>query len=279
MTSDGNGRGMHRAAEQGFAQAADDYVRGRPGYPPEVRDWLTGTLGLGTGTTVLDLGAGTGKFTTLLAATGARVIAVEPVAQMREKLVRAAPDVLALNGTAEAIPLEDASVDAVVSATAFHWFATRAALAEMHRVLRPGGVLGLVWNVRDTRVEWVARLDTIVESRVEGSPRFHTGEWRRAFPFDGFTPLEERRVAHAHTGPVDDVIVNRVRSSSVMSGMAPQEWAAVERTLRRLVEEELGLGGNAVVAMPYVTAMYHARKSGDASRAPHDGEPVRRLRE
>ena len=106
-------------------------------------------MGLGSGRRVLDLGAGTGKFTKYLLATGAEVVAVEPVVAMRERLTAAFPRVRALSGQAEAIPLGDATVDAVVCAQAFHWFATPAALAEIVRVLRPGGQLGLIWNVRD----------------------------------------------------------------------------------------------------------------------------------
>ena len=137
------------AAAQGFETGASAYERGRPDYPDEVAGWLTDTLRLGPGKTVLDLGAGTGKFTRYLTATGAAVIAVEPVDGMRAKLVAAMPQVQALAGMAETIPLPDATVDAVVCAQAFHWFASKAALAEMSRVLKPGGRFGLIWNMRD----------------------------------------------------------------------------------------------------------------------------------
>jgi SAM-dependent methyltransferase len=252
--------GVHRAAAEGFSNAADSYGKGRPDYPPALDSWLAEELGVGPGRTVVDVGAGTGKFTTRLVASGARVIAIEPVAKMREKLALSAPEAEVLDGSAEAIPLASASVDAIVCATAFHWFATRKALAEMHRVLKPGGMLGLVWNVRDTTVEWVARLDAIIESRVDGTPRFYTGEWRAPFPFDGFTPLQERRLAHAHTGAVEDVIINRVRSSSVMSSMPPLQWAQIERELRALIENEPTLAGEAVVTVPYVTLAFNTKK-------------------
>ncbi len=103
---------IHQAAAQGFASQADTYARGRPEYPAEIDTWLRGTLGLSAGRTVLDLGAGTGRFTRRLVETGATVIAVEPVAQMRAQLAVALPSVQALEGSAEAIPLPDASVDA-----------------------------------------------------------------------------------------------------------------------------------------------------------------------
>jgi len=132
---------IHHAAADGYPVTADNYVRGRPDYAPELVGWLRDFIGLGPGKTVIDLGAGTGKFTPRLVATGARVVAVEPVAEMRAKLVAAVSNVAALEGTAEAIPRPDASVDAVVCAQSFHWFATRAALAEIHRVLKPGGAV------------------------------------------------------------------------------------------------------------------------------------------
>lgn len=124
---------IHHAAADGYKTGADTYVRGRPDYPPQVADWLTGTLGLDDDKTVIDLGAGTGKFTGRLVATGAQVIAVEPVPQMLEKLSAAYPGVLAVSGTATDLPVPDASVDVVVCAQAFHWFASPAALTEIAR--------------------------------------------------------------------------------------------------------------------------------------------------
>jgi SAM-dependent methyltransferase len=119
---------IHPSAAQGFAAAAEAYVRGRPSYPEALSGWLTGALALGPGSACVDLGAGTGKFTRLLARTGAAVTAVEPVAEMRRELAAALPEVTALEGAAEALPLADASVDAVVCAQAFHWFANDRAL-------------------------------------------------------------------------------------------------------------------------------------------------------
>ncbi|WP_439814784.1 class I SAM-dependent methyltransferase [Zavarzinia sp. CC-PAN008] len=143
---------IHTEAARGFQQGAEAYARGRPGYPAEADVWLTCDLGLGPGSTVVELGAGTGKFTTRLVATGATVIAVEPVAAMRAQLAASAPAARILDGTAEAIPLPDASANVVVCAQSFHWFATPVAVAEIARVLKPGGQLGLIWNTRDDRV-------------------------------------------------------------------------------------------------------------------------------
>ncbi|MDH5334239.1 MAG: class I SAM-dependent methyltransferase, partial [Thermoleophilia bacterium] len=142
---------VHRDERRGratsFAEVADAYERGRPGYPGEAVAWLVGE----PPRDVVDLGAGTGKLTRSLVAAGHRVTAVEPLPEMLERLRVAAPEAAAVPGTAEAIPLPDASADVVVSAQAFHWFDHDAALPESVRVLRPGGWLALVWNIRDDR--------------------------------------------------------------------------------------------------------------------------------
>lgn len=141
-----------------FGSEAAAYERGRPSYPPEAIDWL-----LPPGARdVLDLGAGTGKLTTRLVERGLDVVAVDPIAEMLELLSSALPDTPALLGTAEQIPLPDNSVDAVLVAQAWHWFDPEQAVAEVARVLRPGGRLGLVWNTRDERSGWVKDLGRII---------------------------------------------------------------------------------------------------------------------
>ena len=121
------------------------YERARPDYPPEAIAWLAQALDLRAGRTVVDLAAGSGKLTRPLAVLGCEVIAIEPVAEMRAAI---GPTARALDGTAEAMPLPDDSADAVTVGQAFHWFDGPAALAEIERVLRPGGALALVWNRR-----------------------------------------------------------------------------------------------------------------------------------
>lgn len=148
-------------ATRGFA-AAGVYERGRPGYPAAAVQRMVERLELRPGRTVLDLAAGTGKLTRLLVPTGANVIAVEPLLEMRAELERRVPRVAALAGTAERIPLDDAYVDAVTVASAFHWFDAERALREIRRVLRPGGGVALLWNARDERDPVQAALTGIV---------------------------------------------------------------------------------------------------------------------
>jgi SAM-dependent methyltransferase len=154
VNRDPNVRGPYTA----FADVAGAYERGRPGYPADAVRWLTGTEPCD----VVDLGAGTGKLTRALVELGHRVIAVEPLAEMRAQLEAAVPGVRAVAGAAESMPLADASADVVASAQAFHWFDHDDALPEIARVLRPGGRLALVWNSRDDRDPWMARLSAII---------------------------------------------------------------------------------------------------------------------
>ncbi len=141
-----------RDATTRFGDRVDDYVRHRPGYPPALADCLRKECGLGSGTLVADVGSGTGKLTELLLAAGARVIAVEPNAGMREaaeRLLGGFPGFRSVDGTAEATGLEPGSVDLVSAAQAFHWFDQAAARGEFARILKPGGSVALVWNERD----------------------------------------------------------------------------------------------------------------------------------
>jgi len=131
--------------ELSFDLVADEYERTRPSYPPALLD----AVPLDADAAVLDLGAGTGKLTRVLAARYSVVTAVEPLANMRAMLQRVVPDVTALAGSAEQIPLEDRSVDGVFAAQAFHWFDKSLAVPEIARVLRPGGVFAIVWNEDD----------------------------------------------------------------------------------------------------------------------------------
>lgn len=177
MSASGNPGGTAREPgrdrrARSFGEVADAYERGRPGYPADAVAWILGTRPL----RVLDLGAGTGKLTQALAAAGHEVVAVEPLAQMRELLQRSLPSVEVLDGRAESLPLADASVDAVTVAAAFHWFDAGPALEEIARVLRPPGVLALLGNVSDVSVPWVAALRQILGAPAIENP----GHWPSA---------------------------------------------------------------------------------------------------
>jgi SAM-dependent methyltransferase len=145
-----------------FGAQAGAYEIGRPEYPFEAVAWMLESMPAGS-RRIADVGAGTGKLTRVLVkAPDAEVVAIDPDPDMLSTLRGAVPGVPTFVGTAEALPLPDASVDAIVLGQAWHWVEPVAASAEVGRVLRPGGVLGLIWNIRDDRTDWVRRLTEIM---------------------------------------------------------------------------------------------------------------------
>lgn len=247
---------MHEAAAKGFAREAHAYARGRPEYPPALDQWLRDELRLDETRTVVDLGAGTGKFTRRLIPSGANILAVEPVQEMLTQLTWAVPTVAARSGTAENIPVNDNAVDAVVCAQAFHWFATDSALREIRRILRPGGYLGLIWNVRDESVDWSAAMTSIMAPYEGTAPRYRSGQWRKVFPAEGFSPLQERRFPNGHTGPPERVIVDRVLSVSFIAALPRPTQYVVAARLRELIATTPELSGREEVTVPYQTVAY-----------------------
>ena len=245
---------IHDAAKA-FDGAAGAYERGRPSYPAEAVAWMAEHLPLGPGHTVVDLAAGTGKFTRLLVPLGATVLAVEPVAGMRAALVAALSGVEAVDGTAESMPLDDGSVDAVTAAQAFHWFDGPRALAEIHRVLRPGGGLGLIWNGRDLEQLLQRRLDAVIRRYRGAAPSHDSGKWRQAFEqTDLFDQFERFEVPWTHQLD-EDSAVDRAMSTSVIAALPDDERGRVAREVRDIVAD-----APHPVAMRYVTQVYVCNK-------------------
>jgi SAM-dependent methyltransferase len=251
---------VHHSAAVGFSVSAETYVRGRPEYPVEADAWLANDLGLRGDRTALDLGAGTGKFTKRLLATGANVCAVDPVPAMLERLKLQHADLDVRAGSAEAIPFGDSAFDAVVCAQSFHWFATDEAMVEIHRVLKPGGRLGLIWNVRDESIEWVAALTRIIEPFEGDTPRYRTQKWRRVFPEDGFGPLCERKFLYEHKGSAERVIVDRILSVSFIAALDAGAQNYVVSQVRELIAATPELRGKSEVKFPYETVVLNCTK-------------------
>lgn len=252
--------GIHNAAQVGFSSQADTYTQGRPDYPEALSTWLTHTLGIAAHSSVVDLGAGTGKFTRLLRPLTDQLLAVEPVEPMRQQFAHSHPDTPVVHGTAEALPLVDASVDVLVCAQAFHWFANQPALAQIHRVLKPGGRLGLVWNVRDESVDWVAEITRIITPYEGDTPRFHTGDWRLPFKGEYFAQPELTCFNYTHAGDAETVIMKRFLSVSFIAALPEADKAVVSEQLRELIQTHPALRGRETIEFPYQTQAYLCRR-------------------
>jgi SAM-dependent methyltransferase len=234
-----------------FGEAAAAYERGRPPYPPEAVDWL-----LPPGPPrVVDLGAGTGKLTRQLVDRGADVVAVEPSDGMRRQLRQGLPGVRALAGSAEQIPVGDGSADVVLVAQAWHWVDVERAVPEVARVLAPGGRLGLLWNIRDEREDWAARLGRIMHPAAEQ-------DMMSASPPIGppFGPAERRDIAWTHR-LTPDQLVDLVASRSYFITRPEPERADALARVRELLATHPQLAGRAQIEFPYVTRCHRAHLS------------------
>jgi ubiquinone/menaquinone biosynthesis C-methylase UbiE len=263
MPDAGDG-GRIKDAAHGFDSAATaaDYDRARPSYPAEAVAHIVGHGGIGPGRRVLDLAAGTGKLTRLLVPSGADVVAVEPVGAMRQQFAQGLPDVELLDGTAEALPLDDGSVDAVTIAQAFHWFDPVKALAEIHRVLRPGGHLFLVWNTRDRRVGWVKEFgDLLVDGDDPALERPYDSYYDVDYAAlvaessDEFGPV--RMWAHEWGQPCDeDLLVARAASVSVVGLLNEPKRGVILDRVRTLARTHPALAGRGWFPFPYTTRIW-----------------------
>lgn len=221
---------IREEARLGFQEGADAYERGRPGYPQAATQWLIRQLGLKPGKIVLDVGAGTGKLTRELVPSGATVIAVEPVPRMRAVLERIVPGARSLDGTAEALPLEDGSVDAVVVAQAFHWFDGPAAVAEFHRVLKPEGRLALIWNRRMVDQPLHQEIKEIIEPYRRRTPSLYGGEWRHPVMSSGrFAAAGELQLPSEQVLDAEGLL-DRIGSISFIAALpAPERDGVLDR--------------------------------------------------
>jgi SAM-dependent methyltransferase len=232
-----------------FELVADLYEHSRPEYPPEAIEWIAHALDLRAGRTVLDLGAGTGKLTRALVPTAAHVIAVEPGEQMLAQLRAVLPDVEAIRGGAEAIPLDDGSVDAITVGQAFHWFRHDEALPELHRVLRAAGGLALLWNNRDQDAPLQREVsDLIAPLAVGRAAAWDSSRYVRESELFGAV---EHRTFRFTQELIEDELVGRIASISFVAAAPAATRAEIEARLREIAAAH---GGR--VDFPYVTDVY-----------------------
>ncbi len=249
---------LHPVAAQGFAGTVESYRRSRPSYPPDAVAWLVDALGIAPGRTVVDVGAGTGKFTSLMAATGASIVAVEPLETMRAALREELQAVTILDGTAEAMPLAVGSVDAITVAQAFHWFDLPRALPEFARVLRPAGRLGVIWNDLETSVEWVAEFNSII-----GVPRVATPLPSKAGSDDLRGWFERRDRAQFVNFQVHDraSLLDRVNSMSFVAVLPDDARAEILARVADLADSHPQLAGRETFDLRYLTEAFWAERA------------------
>jgi ubiquinone/menaquinone biosynthesis C-methylase UbiE len=246
----GTAERIHRAGS--FARVAGEYDRGRPGYPREAIDWILGPQPI----EVLDIGAGTGKLTDAVLAAGHDVLAVEPLAEMREVLEARHPGLSVIAGTAERLPLPDGSVDGVVVGAAFHWFEQDVALAEIVRVLRASGVLGLLGNSFATDRSWAAELRTILGAGTRSRP----GHWPDpSLMASLFATVEDAEFTHTQEMTLEqlqDYASSRSGFAVLDQAERGERLAEIEELWQRTPE----LAGRSHVEMRWVTQVRRCRE-------------------
>ncbi|HEX8305119.1 MAG TPA: class I SAM-dependent methyltransferase [Jatrophihabitans sp.] len=237
-----------------FGSQADRYDRARPSYPAAALDLaLARPAGAGKAGRILDIGAGTGKLTATLLGRGAEVVAVEPDPQMLAVLADRLPQVRALAGSAERIPLPDRSVDAIVAGQAFHWFTRPDADREFARVLRPGGVVGLIWNFPDRSREWVSKLYQLTKQpEVPWADNFD--------PLDPalFGPAEQATLPFEHRLAGPEGLRDLVHTWSWVITRSQADQAVIDDRLRILISQYAELQAPVVVLPQHTTVVRQA---------------------
>jgi SAM-dependent methyltransferase len=238
-------------AARGFADGTL-YDSARPDYPRAALEHFAAALRLGPSTRALDLGAGSGIFTRQIRPYVGPLIAVDPSASMRETLASSTSGVEVLDGCDVAIPLEDASVDAVFVAQAFHWFDAPRALVEMRRVLAPDGALGLIWNERDESVDWVSALSAAMRWGVN-LPYDVGRDFCDTVAAGPFRDVARATFPHSQT-LTREGLYRRVRTTSYIAVMDDPARAELMRAVAEVVEALAE-----PIVLPYLTAVYCAR--------------------
>jgi len=237
-----------------YAHRVDEYVAGRPGYPVELLSDLP------SANTIVELGAGTGKFTRLLALTGKPIIAIEPIEQMAARIQIDCPSSVEVRiGTAEAIPVADDVADIACCAASFHWFDYARATCEIYRVLKNNGALALVWNLRNDRVSWVATLGQLINSYPRKFPHHASGEWKAIFRDARFHSVATKTYAMTHVVPPSG-LVDHALSTCGLAALPPDEAEIARKKISAIIESDPSLTGQKEVEFPYVTELYLFRK-------------------
>ncbi len=254
---------VRRQLASSFDSVVDEYEHGRVGYSPQALARLIDVLDITPGTRLLDLAAGSGKLTRLLVPTRATITAVEPLQAMSDRLVEHSPSVEVLSGTAQAIPLPDASRDVVVVGSAFHWFDPDAALTEIDRVLVRGGGVGLLWNPEtESQGAWHDHLDELIDPFKSRARGWETSPWSAIFGrHRGFDQLQEEWFPWSVETSVEQY-VSRIASISSVASLPPQEREQILGRVRRQLEANLAAAELETFVVDYHTRLLWSRTLG-----------------
>jgi SAM-dependent methyltransferase len=248
---------LSSTAGRNFGERIATYVAGRPDYPVQ----LLHALPVAEARFIVDLGAGTGKFTRMLPSGTREITAVEPDPAMAVEIEsgRGGGAIKVVCAFAERLPFIDGYADLVCCATAFHWFDCARATAEIYRLLRPGGHLALMWNIRDDRTGWVAEVSRLLDRHAGETPRYSSGRWRAILSNPHFTLVKEESYPFSHQLAVKS-IKDRVLSTSFIAGLGREEQDQVCADVDRIIEEDETLRTTETAAFPYVCELYLFRR-------------------
>ena len=253
---------IHEKVHKGYeAKTVDVYEKARPSYPKLATDFIIKTLNLNNNSCVLDMGAGTGKFTRLLEQYNLNITAVEPVQAMIDKFKEVTPNIKIVEGLSTNIPLSNNSIDAIFCAQCFHWFATEETLKEFLRVLKPKGALVLIWTQYDFSCEWLNKLSLMTDKYRNDTPQFKTGKWIDIFNTTKY--FKELTKMSFKDYDLDNFvnkqhIWDRVLSVSFISCLSKKEQESLQKEIYEMLEKENSdfANGRETTLMKYCTYLY-----------------------
>lgn len=252
---------LHPSAQKGFSQVAEIYQKARPSYPAEITQWLQHTLLLDQHSKVIDLGAGTGKFIPYLQSITASIQAIEPIAEMLEQLRQNYPDIQCIHTDSRKLKIPHGTIDAVLCAQSFHWFADQASLKAIYQVLKPQATLGLIWNQRDTSFAWVKEIADLLLPFEGDTPRYHNGTWRDVFENSALFKFKSvKTYPLKHTGTVEQVVLQRLASTSFIAASSKEQKQYIQEEVLKIIKKHLKKDLNDSIDFPYSTHAYHYQK-------------------
>jgi ubiquinone/menaquinone biosynthesis C-methylase UbiE len=252
---------LHPTAQKGFSSAAELYQQARPSYPQVLVNWLKDELQLKQTSQVIELGAGTGKFLAYLQQVTPHILAIEPVPEMLAQLTVNYPNIKTLQACSDHLPLAANSIDAVVCAQSFHWFANFETLQQIHQVLKADGHLALIWNQRDTQVDWVKALADVLQPLEGNTPRYHSGQWQTVFQHQSLFQLKNMQTfSQQHVGTVENVVSKRLLSTSFIAAMPEPEQQQLKQQFEQIVLQYTGRHPHEEIIFPYITYAYHFKR-------------------